>query len=283
VGPYAVIRTTRRISSFDAVMIVAPVLVDRPDALESWSSHCIISCVHAQQKINLAGNAKLFTMPLSGLGHAVTLVPSAITVQVMNGSALQTTSGMVYMGVMNTQAHLAGRDENWADWADKFVQYQAPRMLSAGKLALRGVRCNSYPLNMTRVSQFAPMSLDADVTAGSMHDNHQPSGWAPIVIYNTQGAHMGHATPLALEVLVTMEWRVRFDLDHPASSSHRHHAVSSDYTWDTLSRYASSIGSGVTDIADVVSNVGSLARALMPRGAPNPGEVPMPRFAPLLA
>jgi hypothetical protein len=192
------------------------------------------------------------TIDLSGLGDAATLVPSALSVQIMCPAPLQNASGIIYAGVMNTQAAIAGRTETWDSWADKFVQFQNPRLLAASKLALRGVQINSYPLNMSEVSNFTPLRQSTDgVTTYNpavVTGLPEPKGWAPIVIYNTGD------TPL--EFLITVEYRVRFDLDHPASASHTHHPVAPDSTWDRLMRHASALGNGVIDIADVVANTG---------------------------
>lgn len=202
-----------------------------------------------------AGNAVTTTIDLGGLGDAATLVPSALSVQVMCPTALQTASGIIYAGVMSTQAAIGGRGDTWDAWANKFVQFQNPRLLAASKLALRGVQINSYPLNMAEVSRFTPLKKQGDSQFPYVSHQTQPTGWAPIVIYNPQGA--------TLELLITAEFRVRFDLDHPASASHTHHPIASDSLWDRMTRNAVAMGNGVVDIADVVANAGMAAgRAL---------------------
>jgi len=216
----------------------------------------MITDVSALNPINgNPANARSFTLPLDGLGDAATVVPSAISVQIMCPTALQSASGIVYAGVMNTQAKIGGRSENWVSYMDKFVQFQSPRLLAASKLALRGVQINSYPLNMAEVSKFTALDRTGDTEFVLGSDSLEPAGWAPIMIYNPSGA--------TLEVLITMEFRVRFDLDHPASASHSHHPIASDSTWDKLVRQASALGNGVMDIADVVANTGmAVGRAM---------------------
>jgi len=77
-----------------------------------------------------------------------------------------------------------------------------------------------------------------------------------IAIYNPGGA--------TLELLITVEYRVRFDLDHPASASHKYHPIASDSTWDKMTRGAVALGNGVMDIADVVANTGmAVGRAIV--------------------
>jgi len=208
----------------------------------------MLSDVAAANPINGAGNAQTTTIDLGGLGDAATLVPSAFSVQVMCPTALQTASGIIYAGVMNTQTKIAGRTETWDQYMNKFVQFQNPRLLAASKLALRGVQINSYPLNMSEVSNFKPLGKVSDETLEYNAEQGEPTGWAPIVIYNPGGA--------TLELLITVEYRVRFDLDHPASASHVHHPVASDSMWDRMTKSAVTLGNGVVDIADVVANTG---------------------------
>ena len=37
-------------------------------------------------------------------------------------------------------------------WANELVSYNAPRLVAAGKLALRGVKTNAVPYNMTALA-----------------------------------------------------------------------------------------------------------------------------------
>jgi hypothetical protein len=163
---------------------------------------------------------------------------------------------MVYMGVMTTQADWGGKTETWNTMFDRFVEFQSPRMMAAGKLALRGVRCNSYPLSMSHVSKFTELVTSADSRAVWNNTTAAPAGWAPIMVYNPQG--------IGLEYLVTIEWRVRFDLTNPASSGHVHHPVASESAWDNTMKAASSLGNGVREISEVVANIGAAAETLRP-------------------
>ncbi len=262
VGPYTTIRATRRVQINTAANIIGTFQFGTATGSNAtdgdWSEIVMMSDVNAANPINGTNNCQITTLELGGLGSAATLVPSALSVQVMCPTALQTASGIVYAGLMHTQAVVAGRTESWASYMDKFVQFQNPRLLAASKLALRGVQINSYPLNMTEVSKFSPLhkTVDQTFTWGAL--DPEPAGWAPIVIYNPALAD--------LELLITMEFRVRFDLDHPASASHSHHPVASDSTWDRLMKQASMLGNGVVDIVDVVANAGAVARGAMAVG-----------------
>lgn len=215
----------------------------------------MVSDVTSTKPINDTNNTYFTTVDLGGLGSAATLVPSALSVQVMCPTALQSASGIVYAGVMNTQAEIGGRADTWNDYMEKFVQFQNPRLLAASKLALRGVQMNSYPLNMAEVSKFTALDKKSDLSYTYGPSQAEPTGWAPIVIYNPSGA--------TLELLITVEYRVRFDLDHPASASHSYHSVTTDSMWDRMIKGAVALGNGVVDIADVTANTGmAVGRAM---------------------
>lgn len=257
VGPYTVIRTTRRFKSSSRVNIFGcfkHFVGSESVGAGEWSSICAVHDVDGTANIGNASNAAFISMPMTGLGDAVTLTPAALSVQIMNPESLQQTKGIIYAGCMNTQAAISGRSETWDSWADRFVQFQNPRILSAGKLALKGVQINSYPLNMSAVSEFTPLSQVGTGHATWDHTKPEPTGWAPIVVMN---ADLPEGP--SLEFLVTIEWRVRFDLSNPASAGHTQHATASDGLWSRLMQSASSRGHGVSDISETVSNVGSLA------------------------
>lgn len=233
------------------------------DRAGQWSSTCAVGSIDASKKINDGTpNAYLYTCPLSfnALGTSLaTAVPSAITVQILNPEALQTTNGVLYAGVMSTQAAIGGRDQSWTDLFDSFVNYMSPRLLSAAKLSLRGVQMSSYPLNMNPVSEFTEL-MERDDQAVTMTANvEEPCGWAPMLVFNPNA--------VSLEYLVTVEWRVRFDLQNAASAGHTHHPIHSDNDWQRLMHQATSMGHGAMDIAEVVANVGQAAEvfARMPR------------------
>jgi hypothetical protein len=59
-----------------------------------------------------------------------------------------------------------------------------------------------------------------------------------------------------LQMLICVEWRVRFDVGNPAIASHSHHGVSSDVGWDQQIRRATDALPGVIDIVERVANTG---------------------------
>jgi len=268
VGPYTVVRTTRRFQTDARDVLIGTFkrmtwqgIGGTGPGAGQWSDVCAIYDVDGTKAINDgSGNGFTVRTPLDFLeigSSMATCVPSALSVQILNPEALQTTTGIIYAGVMSTQAHINDRSESWDDFLARYVQYQSPRLMSAAKLSLRGVQINSYPLSMTQVSEFTPLTKTVDGAKIVDSNCPTPQGWAPIMINNPQSAN--------LEYLVTTEWRVRFDLGNPASSSHTHHSVASDSTWDKLCKQASMLGHGVRDIAELVANGAEAYKAV--RGA----------------
>lgn len=268
IGPYAVVRTTTIIQTDRRVNIFGTAL----DSNSNWSStvHWAEAAGAYANPINGNSNTTISNIPLPGVGHAadattditsLTCVPSAFSVQVMNTNALQTTQGLVYAAVCPTMLSMIDNTRTWSDFEGDFVSYMKPRLMSMPKLALRGVQMNSYPLNMSAVSNFEGASYKSDgvatwASSAGLRGAQFIAGWAPIVIVNT-----GHATD-PLTVAVTVEWRVRFDMANPAVASHTHHPVTPDRIWDNMVRTASALGNGVRDIADVVASAGQAVQSL---------------------
>jgi hypothetical protein len=240
-----------------------------------WSTIVCASSVNPAAAINGANNTQLFAVDFPGvslLGSTLTATPAAISVQVMNPTSLMSAGGLFYGAVCHTQLKLGGRVETWNDFVSEFLSYMRPRLMSGGKLALRGVHADSYPLNMATLADFTAISASASGTNASWtSDAFGPSGFAPVVFVNDSGTPL--ADPLPLNYLVTVEWRVRFDIGNPAVASHRHHGITSDNAWDTMVRTASSLGNGIRDIADVVASAGQAAASV--RSALGGRQLPM--------
>lgn len=259
VGAYTVVRTTKLITSNDRVNIFGT-FRNTQSASNNWTNICMIRSKDSALPINTTtgtppGNAIRTGVPFPGVpvnGSTISVVPAALSVQIMNQNALQTTNGIVAGAVSMTQLDLRDRTETWAELGNEMISFLRPRLMSAGKLALRGVQADSFPLNMAECSEFAPIESVSDATVplnSSLGIN--PVGWAPIVVIN-EGSTAD--PPLELTFLVTIEWRVRFDIGNPAVSSHSHHGVTSDRHWDNLIKNAQSKAHGMRDIADSVAN-----------------------------
>ena len=280
VGAYTIVRTTHIINATEAVMVFGTYcfegMADPHTGLSPWSTVTATgqSAGSLGAPIN-TGTASLqpYCWASSALGSTgfdgATMVPSAFSVQVMNPNALQTTSGIIYIGRMKTQPALRDSAITWQTFADNFVSYNSPRLCSAGKLALRGVQVDAIPYNFNVLSSFSQRSRDVvgpiqqfhwdGIGAGSAAGMLSNRGFAPIVVYNPNG--------VSLQYLVTTEWRVRFDPTNPAQASHRHHPVTSDSLWDRVVGAMESAGHGVSDIAEITGIVGkafSAARSALP-------------------
>jgi len=212
-----------------------------------------------------------------------TAVPSAVSVQIINPTAVQTAAGTGIAAVCPVRLDLAGTEKTWRTIGDEILSYYRPRVLTGGKLALRGVQMDSLPLSMTDVSDFrevwgidplmtAPSTMQWSyqstvqniVGAPALSDSQKtfgchihPEGWAPMVYYSPYNASRAPADRQEMSFLVTMEWRVRFDISNPACSSHALHKPSSDVQWHNMISKAVSVLPGVIDIVEKVANAGA--------------------------
>jgi hypothetical protein len=263
VGPYTVVRTSALMSSNSKVNLIGTFRRNTRNGIAgSWSTVGCLRSVFSGNPINGFENSFIQSVPFPGAnvaGSGLSAVPSAISVQVMNSNPLQSTEGIVAGSVSHTQLDLNGRTETWNDFTSEYISYMRPRLMSAGKLALRGVQMDSYPLNMNACSEFLPVTPSADgVFTWNPDDGPltlsglSPAGWAPLVIINN-----GTPGALLLTFLVTVEWRVRFDIGNPAVSSHTNHGVSTDTQWGHMVNTMVGRGHGVLDIVEKVANTGA--------------------------
>jgi hypothetical protein len=252
------VRTTKRFNTDAKVLLFGSFGVDGDvnGNTPAWLNMCAIGSNTSAGTVSAANNAQFWTYDTSSFGIAMTWVPAAITVQIMNPGALQTTAGMVYGGRVHTQLPLAASTRTWDALADSLIQYQAPRLMSAGKLALKGVRCNALPLDMSDLSDFRAFqgstegnfTWDGDTSTAISH-GAQPAGFVPIFIVNS-------GTSLDLEYLVTCEWRLRFDPNTPACSAHSFHPPAPLTVWNDAVAAAMRGGHGMEDIADAIADTG---------------------------
>ncbi len=261
-GPYQVVRLTRTwtTSSGEQTLILGPFVSDAITGgrAEGWENAiCLFNALPLSNAMNATSGVASRCLDVSSLGDGTTLVPSAFTVTLMNGNALQTTSGVIYMGRMNSCPTLANVSRTWQSFTDTFIANHSPRLLSAAKLAMGAVKCSAIPANMSALGNFSSFTSSTDSTFtwnGTTSGDLENGGFAPIVIVKPAG--------LTLTVMVTVELRIRFDPDHIASSTHVHHKAVPDTVWNDAIAAAVSAGHGVYDIAeagvDVLDAVGHL-------------------------
>jgi len=222
-----------------------------------WANVCMLASVNSGLAMVAANNLQTYGYVSMGdqAWSFASVAPAAVTVQVMNPNALQTTSGIVYMGRLRTNATLSSQAATWAEYFNNFVSYSQPRLCSAAKLAMRGVKISAVPYNM---AEMANINDRRTVTDGAYTWDHttvegtlNPCGFAPMCVYNPDGIN--------LDFLITTEWRVRFDPSNPAMAGAIRHPASTDQFWSRALAALEAAGHGVVDIADTVSTVGSYA------------------------
>lgn len=277
VGAYTVVRTTRLITTTSRWAMVGTFArhggaAGAADGMPLWTNICCAT-ENGPGAIGSTAATSFFGIPLpiadtlarpSGAG---TMCPAAISVQILGNRSLQEATGQLAAAVCPVRMDLRGTSRTWLDIESQFISYFRPRLMSAGKLVLRGVQMDSHPLSMNEVSDFrgaheVTPALNAEGTTpatwGLADAPYDPTGWAPMVIYNPDNT--------SLSLLITIEWRVRFDLSNPAVSSHTHHGVSSDVSWEKHVAAATRQLPGVLDIVEKVASTGaavaSMARAL---------------------
>jgi len=160
----------------------------------------------------------------------------------MNPEALQTTSGMVYIGRARQMLNPGGSTRTWEELAQDLVSYSSPELCAAGKLALRGVQVDAVPYDMNALSDFRMLDdkSNGQFTWGADEDHFD--GFAPIFVYNPNAVN--------LQIMICCEWRVRFDPSNPAYASHTYHKPSTLGYWDRVQRVGSALGNGVMDMAE---------------------------------
>ena len=259
IGPYAVTRSTRIVDSKSGVMMFGSLMTKNTGY---WSNICGLSSSSGTLPMNDPGNCAVWTTPgidKATLGTGAQLVPSAITVQVMNPEALNDSAGIVYGGVMSQVPQLGNDLRTWGEFAEEFVAFNKPRLMSAGKICLAGVQASAIPMNMEALAHFSPVegfksglytwNMDPDpgpVTIATLYADF--AGFSPIVFYNPGN--------IELQYLVTTEYRLRFDISHPAASTHAHHSPGSVNTWSKVVKTLCDLGDGVRDISEVVASTG---------------------------
>lgn len=253
-GPYSVVRTSAQVSTSDRLMLIGPMVASvdnplNPERAVAWTNAFMYSMDDLTDAINGTNTQELHTFRTmdNNSWTSATLVPAAMTIQVMNPQALQTTTGICYMGRFHTiPGYTSAVALTAQTLADNFVSYNAPRLCSAGKLALRGVKCSGVPYNMSELSNFTELykfGNVAEFTLGTGSPRFE--GFAPLCIYNPEA--------VTLNLLICCEWRVRFDPTNPAQATHRHHTPASDSLWSRTLNYMNTQGHGFADMAETAA------------------------------
>jgi len=263
VGPYTVIRTNTLVSTSDHsnVIIFTPMAMPNTagdsagaDGLKWMASVGIAQKGADNTQIGAAGGIELLTSPLASMGDFASVVPASMTVQVVNAKPLESAAGSFFMGRANQPLNFGGSTEHWSTFRSNFISYFSPRMLAGGKLALRGVQCSAYPLDMTDYSDFRKIER---TVATQWHTAYNTGPLTPIVFVSNQ-----QSVADSVQFLVTMEWRVRFDPENPAVASHKHHDTTSDEVWNEVCKVASSTAHGVEEMTEDIAAGGALGAGI---------------------
>lgn len=247
VGPYSIVRTTQVLQTNKTCVAFGP-FYDHANG--RWTDVCGVSFNNEAQTVGNASNVnvlKFDSIRNNGSWTGSQSTPAAFSVQIMNPNALQSTSGIVYIGRIRTS--LKWSEDLGTTVKAKFMQfinYNNPRLCSAAKLAFRGVQVDLVPYNMSELANFTPIEDPTWTQYGASSPN--PYGFAPMLIYNPQS--------IDLQYLICCEWRVRFDPSNPAQATHCIHPPASESAWAQAQHAAEAIGNGVVDIADRIANTG---------------------------
>jgi len=277
IAAYSVIRTTTLIAapsagdtpSATSVYIFGPSLVRSPAGLahdEGWTSQAMLAGVDADLAINATNNCRRynFSMPSATWG-AANICPAAFTVQIMSANTLQDAGGINRIGRVKQALNISGDTRTWAQLANDWAQYSAPRLCSAGKLALRGVKASAVPVNLSELSDFAELSIGPSGVITLSAAEPSFNGFAPIIVASSNSLISTGPDSYRrqnLQFLVTCEWRVRFDPLNPAYSGHTYHPPASQSTWNQVMQHAEAAGHGVADIVETVSAFGAAASTI---------------------
>lgn len=284
VGPYTITRTTTIVKASETTIGFGFFRTRAFSAVESGggTASTIGQSEGWSPIIGFAGGVGTSLSPASGthfkgcpqlkeLGASATLAPAALTVQVMNGNSLsgnEAAKGMTYCGASKTQMRLMDVGDSWDKIGRDFVSFQSPRMCSAAKLALRGVKMSARPFNIQELMDFdvivpsddqgnitwddfqQPWTSDQTGTPGAnQNQTYRLKGFSPIMVYNPNNEE--------LQFAVTCEWRVRYNYGHPACSTHQVHPAASTRAWDMVQRSMDALGHGCIDIVEDVASAGA--------------------------
>lgn len=246
VAPYLVVRTVRAFSTNDPfIMFGTSKVLNGGSSHGEWNN--VIAHSNPDGTNALAGaDWKRWTVGIPGIeaGGMMECVPAAYSVQVMNDSALQSASGVFYMGRAKgtIDAPESTDTRTVAEFANTLISYAPPRILTGSKLALGAVQANLTPSNLVELGDFESITSYVDNTGAAWGEAFPFSGFNPAYLWNP--------TSQQLQFLVAVEWRVRPSPFNPMASAVSHHPPSTDNFWNDLIKAGSDIGHGVIDLAE---------------------------------
>lgn len=269
IGPYTVIRTTQAVTVTELTSLWGPfhdlAISGGVGEEKTWSNVCGVGGIDNNLSVISPGNTNFYQFDtmrnLSWNGARMT--PAAFTIQVMNPSTVNNAAGIARIGRVRLVPDFQADNRLWRVIADELTAYNFPRLCSGGKLALRGVKVDAVPYDMSDLADFTTRTLPAAVqnpfqATWDFNEHLSFHGFAPIMILMDQAMQ----TAGGLDLLVTCEWRVRFDPSNPAQGSHTYHPVTTDSLWGRCQRAMEAAGHGCVDIAETVAEYGAALKGV---------------------
>jgi len=224
VGPYTVIRTVTVMSTNSKFSLFCPFIRnDGGVGTDKWFDICSIQAVNSANAINGVLNTAYLPIPgLDSLSATATeIVPAALSVRIANGNALNTTSGMIYLGRSTGNLGYGGSTQTWDALANNLVTTSKTLSVPAARLVLTPHIAHSYPLNFNEFTEWnEPIVSSVEFNPFTWSDERiKPAALAPLWVYNPSAVQ--------LDYTVTMQWRVRLDVSNPLVSDHKEFPLSS--------------------------------------------------------
>lgn len=181
------------------------------------------------------------------------VVPSAVSVQVLNPASLNTAAGVVYMGRCSTiLSGVEGSDtRNVADFCNALLSYSSSKRISGARLAMSPQQINCVPADLNDLTAFRELGPPSDQaspqTSFAWDTNYDFAGFKPAYIINPQKQTLSYR--------VCIEYRVRLSPFNPMHNTQQLHKPVSHDMWHKIVGTAESVGHGVED-AGVVGAAG---------------------------
>jgi hypothetical protein len=253
VAPYLTVRTVKAFTSQDKLMLFGTMMETGGQQSKGtlWDNTVAIGVSDLTTPLNSGTGFAMFRVPIPGTesNGFLECVPAALSVQIMNDSALQTADGVFYAGRMKSNITSPDSSDNRTvlDLANNLVSFAPPRILMGSSLVLGAVQINAIPGDMSSLSSFTPIKAYADAASTNWVSNRNFEGFNPMYLYNPDGKKV--------QYLVSVEWRVRVSPFNPMSSSVVGHKPTSDTFWSDIIETAGRIGHGVQDVAQYLEGL----------------------------
>ena len=164
VGPYTVVRTSALLTSSAKFIMVGTTQTRGASVGNYWSNIAMAESTTIGGVINASASTKFQPIAAPGgdaqdrLDSTFTCCPAAISCQVMGKTNLQSADGQLAAAVVPARMDLKDDTRTWDDVGKQVISYFRPRLMSAGKLSLRGIQMDSFPLSMSDVAEIGRAS-----------------------------------------------------------------------------------------------------------------------------